>query len=176
VLFGEHEPMSRRMAPRPEKMQTTSLLQRISRLSRSCGLLDQNLAPVSCRERGEGRDVCGSFLEHDRDIRAFAMHVGTAPLPVSSGQSRRYRLHRTGNRSLNSAIHMIAVTQMRMHPPAIAFMERKRAEGMSTQEALRCLKRHLSRVIFKTMLRGEQARLGKVIEADFASEIVAAAA
>jgi hypothetical protein len=58
---------------------------------------------------------------------------------------------------------------------AIAFMERKKAEGMSTREALRCLKRHLSRVIFKTMLRGEQARLGKVIEADFTTETVAVA-
>jgi transposase len=106
---------------------------------------------------------------------AFAMHIGTAPLPVSSGQSQRHRLNRTGNRSLNCAIHMIAVTQMRMHPPAIAFMERKKAEGMSTREALRCLKRHLSRVIFKTMLRGEQARLGKVIEADFTAETVAVA-
>jgi transposase len=106
---------------------------------------------------------------------AFAMHVGTAPLPVSSGKSERHRLNRTGNRCLNSTIHMIAVTQVRMHPPAIAFMERKRSEGMSTREALRCLKRHLSRVVFKTMLRAEQARLGRVIKADFGADPVAVA-
>ncbi len=81
------------------------------------------------------------------------MHVGTAPLPVSSGKSTRHRLNRCGNRRLNSTIHMIAVTQARMHPPAIAFMERKRAEGMSNREALRCLKRHIARTVFKTMLR-----------------------
>ena len=106
---------------------------------------------------------------------AFAMHVGTAPLPVSSGKSQRHRLNRTGNRRLNCAIHMIAVTQTRMHPPAIAFMERKRSEGMSTREALRCLKRHLSRVVFKTMLRAEEARCGQVIEADFGDHCVAVA-
>jgi transposase len=106
---------------------------------------------------------------------AFAMHVGTAPLPVSSGKSERHRLNRTGNRRLNSTIHMIAVTQARMHPPAIAFMERKRSEGMSTREALRCLKRHLTRVVFKTMLRAEEARCGQVIEADFRAACVAVA-
>ena len=72
---------------------------------------------------------------------AFAMRVGVAPLPVSSGKSCRHRLNRCGNRKLNSVIHMIAVTQARMHPPAMAYMERKQAEGMSYREALRCLKR-----------------------------------
>jgi hypothetical protein len=70
---------------------------------------------------------------------------------------------------------MIAVTQARMHPPAIAFMERKKAEGMSNREALRCLKRHISRVVFKTMLRAERARAGDVVHVDFTSEVVAAA-
>jgi transposase len=106
---------------------------------------------------------------------AFAMHVGTAPLPVSSGKSERHRLNRTGNRRLNCAIHMIALTQARMYPPAIAFMERKRSEGMSTREALRCLKRHLARVLFKTMLRAEEARCGQVIEAHFRAACMAVA-
>lgn len=90
---------------------------------------------------------------------AFAMHTGTAPLPASSGKTTRHRLNRRGNRRLNSVIHIIAVTQARMHPPAIAFLERKRAEGMSTREALRCLKRYIARTVFKTMRRAEQARL-----------------
>jgi transposase len=98
---------------------------------------------------------------------AFAMHVGTAPLPVSSGKSQRHRLNRSGNRKLNATIHMIALTQARMHPPAMAFMERKQGEGMSYREALRCLKRHISRALFKTMLRAECAQLAPVVEADF---------
>jgi transposase len=106
---------------------------------------------------------------------AFAMHVGTAPLPVSSGKSDRHRLNRTGNRCLNSTIHMIAVTQARMHPPAIAFMEKKRSEGMSNREALRCLKRHISRTVFKTMLRAEKKCTAEVVHADFAADSVAVA-
>ena len=106
---------------------------------------------------------------------AFAMHDGTAPLPVSSGKSERHRLNRTGNRALNSSIHMIAITQIRMHPPAIAFMERKKAEGKSSREALRCLKRHISRTVFKTMLRAERARAERVVEVDFAPDVVALA-
>ena len=70
---------------------------------------------------------------------------------------------------------MIAVTQASMHPPAIAFMERKRSEGMSTREALRCLKRHLTRVLYRTMLRAESTRGGQVIEVDFSAESVAVA-
>jgi transposase len=106
---------------------------------------------------------------------AFAMHAGTAPLPVSSGKSERHRLNRTGNRQLNSTIHMIAVTQIRMHPPAIAFMERKRSEGMSNREALRCLKRHISRAVYKTMVRAERARTGRVLEVEFTTDPLAVA-
>ncbi|MCE5204125.1 MAG: IS110 family transposase [Coriobacteriales bacterium] len=110
-----------------------------------------------------------------RDEAAFAMHIGTAPLPVSSGKSERYRLNRTGNRKLNSVVHVIAVTQARMYPPAIAFVERKRAEGMSNREALRCLKRHIGRTLFKTMVRAEKARGSVVVRVDFASGPVAVA-
>ncbi|MDP2182651.1 MAG: transposase [Actinomycetota bacterium] len=106
---------------------------------------------------------------------AFAMHDGTAPLPVSSGKSTRHRLNRTGNRRLNSTIHMIAITPIRTHPPAIAFMERKRSEGMSNREALRCLKRHISRAVYKTMVRAESARAGRVLEVDFITDPVAVA-
>ena len=106
---------------------------------------------------------------------AFAMHVGVAPLPVSSGQSNRHRLNRCGNRHLNSTIHLIAVTQARMHPPAMAYMERKQAGGMSYREALRCLKRQLARVVFKTMLRTERATMGEVLRAEFTADSVAIA-
>ena len=110
-----------------------------------------------------------------RSEAAFAMHIGTAPLPVSSGKSERYRLNRTGNRKLNSVIHVIAVTQARMHPPAIAFIERKRSEGMSNREALRCLKRHIGRALFKTMLRSERTRTETVVHAEFGTREVAVA-
>ena len=103
------------------------------------------------------------------------MHTGTAPLPASSGTSTRHRLNRRGNRSLNHALHIIALTQARMHPPAIAFMARKQGEGMSYREALRCLKRHIARRVFRALLRGEQARAGEVVQADFEAKELAVA-
>lgn len=106
---------------------------------------------------------------------AFTMHIGTAVLPVSSGRSERCRLNRTGDRKLNSVVHVIAVTQVRMHPPAIESVERTRAGGMSDREALRCLKRHIGRTLFKTMVRAEKARGSAVVRVDFAPCAVAVA-
>lgn len=106
---------------------------------------------------------------------AFAMHNGTAPLPASSGKSERHRLNRTGNRRLNAAIHMIAVTQARMHAPAIAYVERKQSEGMSYREALRCLKRHISRAVFKVMLKAARAQAGAVLGPTSAAPPIAVA-
>jgi transposase len=81
----------------------------------------------------------------------FARYSGTAPVPASSGASHRHRFNRRGNRQLNAALHRIAVTQLRIHEPAKDYIAKKRAEGMSKTEAIRALKRHLSRVVFKTM-------------------------
>lgn len=81
----------------------------------------------------------------------FARYAGVAPVPASSGASHRHRFNRRGNRQLNAALHRIAVTQMRIHGPAKDYIAKKRAEGMSKTEAIRALKRHLSRVVFKTM-------------------------
>ena len=91
-----------------------------------------------------------------RSEAAFAMHVGVGPAAGQLGQDGPPPPQPARQPPPQLAIHMIAVTQARMHPPAIAYMERKRAEGMSTREALRCLKRHIARTVFKTMLRAEQ--------------------
>lgn len=80
---------------------------------------------------------------------AFARHAGIAPIPVWSGNTAgRVRLTRSGNRQLNAAIHRIAITQIRMDGLGKTYYEKKKTEGMSTPEALRCLKRRLSRVVF----------------------------
>lgn len=80
---------------------------------------------------------------------AFARHAGIAPIPVWSGNTAgRVRLTRSGNRQLNAAIHRIAVTQIRLDGLGKTYYDKKRAEGMSTPEALRCLKRRLARVVF----------------------------
>jgi transposase len=91
----------------------------------------------------------------------LAKHCGAAPLPVSSGQRQRHRLNRSGNRQLNLALHRIAITQSRIHPPARDYLARKQAQGKSRREALRCLKRHLSRVVYR-ILKAISARLRSV--------------
>jgi transposase len=82
----------------------------------------------------------------------IAKHSGSAPLPASSGNRQRHRLNRGGNRRLNCALHRIAVTQARMHQPARDYLARKQAEGKSRREALRCLKRHLARVVYRALV------------------------
>ena len=101
-------------------------------------------AIVAATVIGEARDV-SRFADRDH----FAACNGTAPIEVSSGRRKIYRLSRRGNRRLNHAIHMAAVTQVsHRHSPGRAYYQRKLAEGKTPKEALRSLKRRLSDVIF----------------------------
>ena len=80
---------------------------------------------------------------------AFARYAGIAPIPVWSGNTAgRVRLARSGNRQLNAAVHRIAITQIRLNGLGQAYYRKKRAEGMTNPEALRCLKRRLVRIVF----------------------------
>jgi transposase len=92
----------------------------------------------------------GPIERFDSDAQ-LARHAGVAPLEASSGNHQRHRLDRGGNRQLNCALHRIAVTQGRVHPPARAYLERKQSEGKSRREALRCLKRQLARTVYTTL-------------------------
>jgi transposase len=93
---------------------------------------------------GDVRNV-SRFASRDH----FAAYNGTAPIEVSSGRRKIYRLSRRGNRRLNHAIHMAAVTQVsHRHSDGRAYYERKLAEGKTPKEALRSLKRRLSDTIF----------------------------
>ncbi len=87
-----------------------------------------------------------------RSKDAYARHNGTAPLPVWSGNQTRHRLSRTGNRQLNCAIHRIAVTQIRCHPPAQSYLKARMAAGNTKIEALRALKRRLSDIVYRALL------------------------
>ena len=98
----------------------------------------------------------GRIASHDR----FAMLAGAAPVPASSGQVRRMRLNRGGDRRLNRALWTMALTQYRMHPPARAYVIRKRTEGKGWAEAIRCLKRHLARVVFHALRAGASGTAG----------------
>jgi transposase len=91
-------------------------------------------------------------IERFRSQAKLARIAGVAPIPASSGNTTRFRLDRGGNRQLNAAFHRIAVTQLRCHQPAKDYVARRLAEGKTKREALRCLKRHLVRTVFNTML------------------------
>ena len=83
--------------------------------------------------------------ERFRTDASFARQAGTAPIPCSSGQRDRHRLDRGGDRQLNHALHIIAITRARYDPTTKAYLARKQAEGKTKKGALRCLKRHLAR-------------------------------
>jgi transposase len=93
----------------------------------------------------------------------FARFNGTAPNPASSsegeGEPIRHRLSRGGNRRLNAAIYRIAVTQLRHEPRAKDIYETARANGHTRREAMRVLKRNLSNVIYRTMIRDSRQQL-----------------
>ncbi len=83
----------------------------------------------------------------------FAAYNGTAPVEVSSGNRKIYRLSLRGNRRLNHAVHMAAITQIRhKHSDGRAYYERKIAEGKTHKEALRCLKRRISDAIYAALV------------------------
>ena len=82
----------------------------------------------------------------------FASWTGTAPIDASSGDNVRHRLSRGGNRQINKALHMMAVVQLRNATEGRAYYDRKVAAGKTANEAMRCLKRRLSDIAYRTML------------------------
>ena len=81
----------------------------------------------------------------------LARAAGIAPIPVSSGRTDRHRLDRGGNRQINATIHRIAVTRARCDPHTQNYIARKKAEGKTNRDAIRCLKRHLARRIWQLL-------------------------
>ena len=87
------------------------------------------------------------------DRAHFASWNGTAPLDASSGDQQRHRLSRAGNRRINRVLHIMAVVQLRHETEGRAYYRRKVAAGKTNMEAMRALKRRLSDVVYKQMLR-----------------------
>ena len=86
-----------------------------------------------------------------RNDAAFAALAGVAPIPASSGQTTRHRLNRGGDRQLNRALHTITLSRLACHPETQTYAARRLAEGKTPREVHRCLKRHLSRRIYKLL-------------------------
>jgi transposase len=109
--------------------------------------------------RGIGDLTAGKILARVGDISrfrsaaAFASYTGTAPIEVSSGDVVRHRLSRAGDRQLNAALHTMALSQIRSQGAGRDYYQRKRAEGKGHKEAMRCLKRRLSDLVYRQLLR-----------------------
>ena len=85
---------------------------------------------------------------------AFAMLAGACPIPASAGMTTRHRLNRSGDRQLNRALHVIALSRLRYDPATRAYTERRRAQGRTDREIRRCLKRYIARQLYRQLEAG----------------------
>ena len=114
---------------------------------------------------GVGPALAAKLLGHTGDITRFpdrdhfASYTGTAPVEASSGDVRRHRLNRGGNRQLNTALHLIAVCQIRDSSPGQAYYRRKLGQAKTPEEARRSLKRHLSNVVHAHLVADYRRRI-----------------
>jgi transposase len=113
--------------------------------------------PRLLAERGCGPLTAAKLIGEIAGVERFATdaklarNAGSAPIPASSGNTTRHRLDRGGNRQLNCALHRLAVNKGLWDPASAAYLARKQAEGKTRKEALRCLKRHLARRVWKLL-------------------------
>ena len=108
--------------------------------------------------RSVGVVVAALILGHVGDVSRvqpaahFASYNATAPIEASSGEKKWHRLNQRGNRQLDYALQVVAITQLRYPCDGRQYFDRKRAEGKNTKEAIRALKRQLSNVIYRTLI------------------------
>ena len=149
------EQTARVRVARDELRRVRELTRSINALERELAELVAQLAPRLLAEPGCGGLTAAKLIGEIAGIGRFATDAklariaGAAPIPASSGRTQRHRLDRGGNRQINCGLHRLAVTNRRVDPETAAYLARKQAEGKSSREALRCLKRHLARRIFR---------------------------
>ena len=97
--------------------------------------------------------AAGDNPDRLRSERSWAHLCGVTPIAASSGKVIRYRLNRGGDRNANAALYRIVLTRMSSHQETRTYVARRRAEGLSTPEVMRCLKRYVARQVFKQLPR-----------------------
>jgi transposase len=136
---------------------------RINQLEREITSLVRTMAPALLELQGCGglsaAKIIGETAGIDRfsDRGRFARFNGSAPIPVWSSNTARFRLNRGGNRQVNAALHRIAVTQLRAGPGK-AYVERRIAMGNTKTEAIRALRRRLSDEVYRRLMTDYAAR------------------
>jgi transposase len=132
----------------------------VTRIEKLLGPFVQTLAPELLEVRGVGVITAAGLIGHAGDLRnfrngdAFAVKCGTAPTPCSSGKTAAVRVNTGGNRTLNRLLYTIATTQIRTpEHPGRAYYDRKRAQGQNARAAIRSLKRQLTKVVYRQLLK-----------------------
>lgn len=139
------------------------LARRIQALNNELSHLDEALtglveavAPSLLELHGVGTDTAASLVvtagdnaDRLKSEASWAHLCGVTPIPASSGKTTRHRLNRGGDRQANAALYRIVLTRMSNHPQTRAYVARRRGEGLSNREIIRCLKRYVARETFK---------------------------
>ncbi|MEK0157298.1 IS110 family transposase [Arthrobacter oryzae] len=154
---------------------TTVVLKRLAvryrHLHQELALIDAELdaiitvhAPMIRDLHGVGTEVASQLLvtvgdnpERISTEAKFAALVGVAPVPASSGKTTRHRLSRGGDRQANKAIHHVALVRMMSDARTKTYVARRRQEGKSSKEVMRCLKRYIAREIYEQLLHPQPA-------------------
>jgi transposase len=145
------------MRVRIARDELRELTQAINQLEREISELVGQIAPQLLSEPGFGPLIAAKLVGEIAGARRFATPArlaraaGVAPIPASSGNTQRQRLDRGGNRQINAALHRVIVTRARCHPQTRDYIARRRAEGKTTREAIRCLKRYLARRVWRLL-------------------------
>jgi transposase len=149
------------------KLALKGLAIRYRQLSAEIDALDVHLgqlvslaAPELIAVKGVGTDIAGALLVAAGDNpdrlhseAAFASLCGVAPIPASSGKTNRHRLSRGGDRDANRALYLLALGRMGWDQATRTYVTRRTADGLSTAEIIRCLKRYLAREISGLLVR-----------------------
>jgi transposase len=129
----------------------------IKQLEKAMLMLVKELMPELLELQGIGVVLAATLLAEAGDVRrfrsqhAFTMFAGCAPVERSSGGCQRRQLNIGGNRRLNRAFHMLAIIRLRLDDDTKAYIAKKKTEAKTLRAALRCLKTHLARAIFRVM-------------------------
>lgn len=151
------------------KLALRSVAQRAAALAVEARQLNRQLtaraAPATSAVFALGPDTTSALLisigdnpDRLRSESSFAHRCGVAPIPASSGKTQRHRLHRGGDRSANSALHIAVIVRLRYCKRTQTYVARRTADGLSMPEIIRCLKRYLAREVF-VALRADYAAI-----------------
>lgn len=149
IARGEAMRLAKRILELDDQLKANEKqLAELVRISEAAPLLQETgFGPVTAA-------ACLTAWSHHGRVRneaAYASLAGVSPIPASSGNTIRHRLNRGGDRSLNRALHLVALTRMTYDPETRKYVEKRRAEGRTDREIRRCIKRYLARRVHRTL-------------------------